>query len=331
MSQLITSRRRWLKVTLSLLAVVLLAYLAIMWVFHHWRGRQLTYIANYSQSLELPRGTLEYQDQGEGIPVLFLHGGGGGYDEGIPLRGMRLITPSRPGYLRTSRSIGETYQTEAQAYVQLLDSLGVERTAVVAFSAGGPPALEIAMAYPERVASLTLISAVSTPREASAPQPSPLRSWMDRWLGQDFLDWYYSVGLDLFPEKLMLEGTASLLSPTDQQYLREHPDNFEFMIQDYQRKAGAHSLRFPGLVNDRRRYATLSAADTLPIHSPTLLLHGTHDFSVSYEQSLTLSQRIPGAMLKPIERGGHMAYLARMDETLPMIRAFIMQHWSAGP
>jgi len=53
------------------------------------------------------RGPIEYAVQGHGIPVLAVHGAGGGYDQGLLVagnafgEGYQVIAPSRFGYLRT--------------------------------------------------------------------------------------------------------------------------------------------------------------------------------------------------------------------------------------
>src|SRR5689334_11595528 len=49
-------------------------------------------------------GPIEYAEQGEGEPLLVVHGAGGGYDQGLLLArdlgdGFRVIAPSRFGYL----------------------------------------------------------------------------------------------------------------------------------------------------------------------------------------------------------------------------------------
>src|SRR5829696_1204182 len=92
-------------------------------------------------------GDIEYADQGEGLPVLLAHGAGGGYDQGLLIGenyvgdGHRFIAPSRFGYVRSSIREGGSPAAQADAYATLLDTLGVERVGVVAFSDGGPSAL----------------------------------------------------------------------------------------------------------------------------------------------------------------------------------------------
>ena len=78
-----------------------------------------------------------------GPPLLFSYLLFGGFDLGLGAAdaylgdGFGVIAPSRFGYLGSSLQAGATPADQADAYAVLLDALGVERTAVVGFSAGG--------------------------------------------------------------------------------------------------------------------------------------------------------------------------------------------------
>jgi 2-hydroxy-6-oxonona-2,4-dienedioate hydrolase len=100
-------------------------------------------------------GDIEYAVQGKGLPVLLVHGAGGGYDQGLLIGenyvgdGHRFIAPSRFGYVRSSIPENGYPAAQADAYAALLDALGVERVGVVAFSDGGPSGLQFALRHPE--------------------------------------------------------------------------------------------------------------------------------------------------------------------------------------
>jgi len=57
--------------------------------------------------IETTAGPIEFAREGEGEPVLMIHGAGGGYDQGLLIArdfveaGHDVIAPSRFGYLRT--------------------------------------------------------------------------------------------------------------------------------------------------------------------------------------------------------------------------------------
>jgi len=80
------------------------------------------------------------------------------------------ITPSRFGYLWSTFHDGATFEDQAHAYTTLLDHLGIQKVAVVAFSAGGPSAELFALLHPERISSLTLISCATTALPSSEEQ-----------------------------------------------------------------------------------------------------------------------------------------------------------------
>jgi hypothetical protein len=60
-----------------------------------------------SDMLKTDHGDIEYAVQGDGTPVLSLHGAGGGYDQGLWAAkmafddGYKIVSISRYGYLRT--------------------------------------------------------------------------------------------------------------------------------------------------------------------------------------------------------------------------------------
>jgi 2-hydroxy-6-oxonona-2,4-dienedioate hydrolase len=132
------------------------------------------------QVIASPFGDIEFVEggrHGASVAVLMVHGSGGGWDQGELLARaalgddtpLRWIAPSRFGYLRSTFKRGATFDDQAHAYAHLLDHLGVERVAVVALSHGGPSALLFAALHPERVSSLTLVSAGVTASASRRP------------------------------------------------------------------------------------------------------------------------------------------------------------------
>ena len=104
-------------------------------------------VAQGSTIVATPCGPIEYQEAGNGVPLLAVHGSGGGYDQGMafaaPLahRRIRVIAMSRFGYLRTPMPANASAEAQADAHVCLLDALGISQAAVLGGSAGAPSAL----------------------------------------------------------------------------------------------------------------------------------------------------------------------------------------------
>jgi pimeloyl-ACP methyl ester carboxylesterase len=75
----------------------------------------------------------------------------------LATRGYRLIIPSRFGYLRSTLPDDATVAMQADAYVQLLDRLGVARVVAVGISAGAWSSLQFAIRHPDRCRALVLM------------------------------------------------------------------------------------------------------------------------------------------------------------------------------
>jgi pimeloyl-ACP methyl ester carboxylesterase len=131
-----------------------------------------------TRRLQTRFGTIEYADQGEGVPLLVSHGVLGchvdtvdGWWAELPGPGFRVIGLSRFGYFGSTLPMNATPADQADAHALLLDHLGVDRAVVIAFSAGSGSALELARRHPERVMGLVLAccrlgGGITTPRRS---------------------------------------------------------------------------------------------------------------------------------------------------------------------
>ena len=131
--------------------------------YRRWKRAQVERLHAESQLLETARGTVEYQMTGAGPVVLMIHGGPGGYDQGmalarlLDLHGVTVLALSRPGYRRTPLTSGETPEAQADLFAAALDALHVPQTVVIAVSWGGPSALQFALRYPDRFRGLIML------------------------------------------------------------------------------------------------------------------------------------------------------------------------------
>ena len=141
-------------------------------------------------------GPIEYAERGEGIPLLSIHGAGGGFDQGLANvedlldEGYRIIAPSRFGYLRTPAPPGASPTTQADAHAALLSALQVRLAVVVGISAGARSAMELAIRHPELVSALILI----VPGTYSPTSPVAV----DRSRSSRLVFWLVNVGADFF-------------------------------------------------------------------------------------------------------------------------------------
>ncbi|HET7714401.1 MAG TPA: alpha/beta fold hydrolase, partial [Bauldia sp.] len=138
-------------------------------------------VASGSTTMTTRHGVMEYAIEGEGPPLLMIHGTGGGFDQGLAFArrliaaGHRVIAPSRFGYLRSSFPADPSSENQADAFVDLLDALGIDKVPVVGGSAGAIPAAAFAIRHPDRCAALVaLVPASYAPDRSLAPPPGAL-------------------------------------------------------------------------------------------------------------------------------------------------------------
>ena len=141
-------KRRLVRVVLALvILVVLAAALVVRSRFERDLAIAAERAAQGSVMVDTRCGPIEVQQAGDGIPLLMIHGSGGGHDQGmawaLPLvqQGVRVIAMSRFGYLRTPRPADASPEAQANAHICLLDALGITKAVVMGVSAGGPPGL----------------------------------------------------------------------------------------------------------------------------------------------------------------------------------------------
>jgi pimeloyl-ACP methyl ester carboxylesterase len=112
---------------------------------------------------------LTFDDVGDpaGVPVLYFHGGGDSRlsrhpdDEIAASLGVRLVAVDRCG----PSVRGRTLVRWAREVEELADGLGLDRFAVLGWSAGGPHALAVGAVLPERVTRLALVGSMPPPRD----------------------------------------------------------------------------------------------------------------------------------------------------------------------
>jgi 2-hydroxy-6-oxonona-2,4-dienedioate hydrolase len=82
--------------------------------------------------------------------------------------GFRVIAPSRFGYFGSTLPQQAMPAEQVEVYTLLPDQLGIDRAAILAYSAGSASELELALRHPDRVVGLIL----ATPAWAAPPPTS---------------------------------------------------------------------------------------------------------------------------------------------------------------
>ena len=111
------------------------------------------------------RARLSTMEAGIGPPVLAIHGLGGTKGSFLPTLAalsdrFRVVAVDLPGFGDSDKPIGASYDPRffAEAMVDLLDALELDRVDLIGNSLGGRVALELALRAPERVGRLALLA-----------------------------------------------------------------------------------------------------------------------------------------------------------------------------
>lgn len=113
---------------------------------------------------------LAFDDAGEGVPVVLLHGltatrryvvGG---SKSLERSGHRVVAPDARGHGASPPAVdGYAYDRLAADAVELLDELGIERAVLAGASMGAHTAVRVALEHPERVRALVLVTPAYDP------------------------------------------------------------------------------------------------------------------------------------------------------------------------
>jgi pimeloyl-ACP methyl ester carboxylesterase len=309
-------------------ATVLCSYVSLLVVFQTSKRRTLRRLAELGRVDTTGVGPIEYRLEGEGPTVLILPGSFGGYDQArlmgrwLTRSGFRILAVSRPGYLRTPLEVGRSPREQADAFAVLLDSLGLDRVAVLGGSGGGPAALELAARHPARAWGLVLIAALSGSKAQSAARSPPYTGLTDALFGEGFSTWWQLVKL----ERSRLRALDSpIFSPDTRRELGGTPQKLdEFFELAWFRFPPA--LREAGYLNDREQFGAFAFDAFDAITAPTLVVHGTEDRNAPIEHGDRSASRIAGAEYLRLEGGDHYSVIAHPEAVWSRVAEFLRRH-----
>jgi 2-hydroxy-6-oxonona-2,4-dienedioate hydrolase len=269
-----------------------------------------------------PLGEIEFKRGGTGIPVLVIHGSGGGYDQGELIAKTILgdqfawIAPSRFGYLRSTFRKGATFDDQAKAYAHLLDNLGLQTVSVLALSHGGPSALLFAARYPERMSSLTLLSCgVASSSDATQAEANQKGDTLTTIFRFDLLYWLVRKFLRRRLIRLMGVSDAVIVNLTTEQLTLVN------RLIDYMAPVAP---RYAGVVFDNK--AAMPNERVAEIRVPTLIVHAMDDELQLYHNAEYAAANIPGARLVSFAQGGHLILAVEQAAVQTEVSQFILTH-----
>ena len=234
---------------------------------------------------------------GSGPPLLFLHGAGGGgrwltFQQRLAER-FDVLAPSHPGHAGSPTAEWIEHISDlAFHYLDLLDTLGLERVHLAGASFGGWIAAEMATMALSRLESLVLIDPVGIKVEG----------WIYPFL--------FGMELPQIVATVFHNPMAALaLAPPDMSI-----DTLALLYR--QNTALARVGWNPYLYNPllRRRLARIA--------TPTLLVWGAHDRLAPLVCAEAWRKEIAGATLRVFDESGHVPHLEEPDAVAAAVTEF---------
>ncbi|TVR59866.1 MAG: alpha/beta hydrolase [Spirochaetaceae bacterium] len=201
--------------------------------------------------------------------------------------------------------------------VAVLDALEVGKAHVVGLSLGGMVAQEIAVACPDRVASLTLMSTSGDATDPDLPGLSTRYLLGSAFKGLPLLK-YRLLGGERNRVKEIIAKMSSVVGP-DELDMREMA---EVVLYDLRERRGVNMnavLRHQAAVAATRgRHALLGSLSV-----PTLVIHGTDDRMLPFDHGKKLADSIPTAERIFLDGVGHVFPYPGMSSVTERIISFI--------
>jgi pimeloyl-ACP methyl ester carboxylesterase len=242
---------------------------------------------------------------GKGVPLLFLHGGGGA---GIWLPCMTelakrfdVIAPEHPGFGASDTPQWlDTVSDLANFYLDFLDQLDLRGVHLVGSSLGGWIAVDLAVRNTSRLASLTLIGAAGI-HVNDAEQVDTFLSNEQQRIRDLFYDQELAEAVIASLERPELED-ALLKSRTISAKLSWQPRNHDPQLRKWLHR----------------------------INVPTLLIWGYDDKLFPRDYAFAYQQLIPGAKAVVFPECGHLPHVEKGDAFVSEFVAFIGEQRAAA-
>lgn len=255
--------------------------------------------------VETSAGSIYYDVVGSGPDLVLMHDGmvhSVGWDAQVREfeSTHRVIRFDRRGYGRSDTPT-ERYSPIADVEL-ILDELRVESAVVIGASAGGALAVEVALAFPERVVALVLAGAVVR--------------------GYGFSEHFRSRGAENMPPAMRGDFEAAALNWSEDRYFTApgNDDARKELLATLKPVFEKHFTNSPDLVIQPQE----PAVDLLDrIQVPTLILVGEADIPDVHAHAGVLETGIEGASRTVVPNAGHLVFLERPGEFNRLVRTFL--------
>jgi len=261
---------------------------------------------------------LYYEVHGKGEPLVLIMGYGVSHIGWFLIQDKlasehRVIVFDNRGTGRSDKlEIPYTTKMMAADVAGLLDILGIGAANVFGTSMGGMIAQEFALNYPDRLNNLILGATTCGGSRAISPTPE-----------------FMAVIFD--PELAKMSAADRIHAMVPWTWNKEFVDNNPAAIERFIALTSEYPTPPQARVSQQNALMTHDTYDRLPdIKSPALVIAGSEDRQIPYENSKLLASRIPNAELAIIENAGHEFFDDSTEKAIKIILDFLRRHSKAG-
>jgi len=256
----------------------------------------------------LTRGdlTLYYQEWGAGYPLVLIHGMGSDHTvwQGIiPLlkNNYRVLALDLRGHGMSTKTPGP-YSIELFSHDlnQFLESLDIDQAHFVGHSMGGSILMEMALRYPDKICSLTLISSFAS---------------VDSYLERTLKDLKNILGENGFKTFF---NTCLQLTYTPN-FIGENRELFSKIGKDLAQNSSISALQ--DTLDACLKVDLIASLEGVEI--PVLVIAGKEDHFTPHYHSQNIKNAIPGAKLETMDNVGHNLPVEKGIDTGHIIRKFL--------
>ena len=267
----------------------------------------------------------------DGYPVVVCHGTPGSRlilqlaAEFAHSAGLCLIVPDRPGYGLSSHHRHKRLIDWSRDLAMLVDHLGHRHFAIIGISGGGPFALGVASAMPERVTRLQVISGLAPLSQADVLRSlDPKQRTMTRAMrgGSVLLQSVLKLasgGLHNLPDSLLQR--VMRLAPGANGPLSANPLAQQSMMDSF-REAFRHGSE--GLGNDLALFNQPWGFSIKQVEVPVRLWHGEEDAVVPVGMGRYLAKNLPACEATFMPEAGHYWVIENLDLVLGTLKKSLL-------
>jgi pimeloyl-ACP methyl ester carboxylesterase len=283
------------------------------WLDVDWRKHQRWVILDGQ-----PVNVIEF---GSGPPLVFVHGLSGSWPnwlEQLPKFAAehRVITLDLPGFGHSPMPAEQiSISGYARLLDQLFDTLGIGAAAVVGNSMGGFIGGELAIAFPQRVERLVLISAagISTFENRGAVRALPALRRAER-IVTAYTAWMASKSDTVARRPRLRDATLNVVT--------RHPNRLPAALAAEQLRGSGK----PGFMQALEANLNYDFRDRLPeIACPTLIVWGEKDRLITVRDASVFAELIPDSRVIVYKDTGHMAMIERPVAFNALLEEFLSE------